>query len=126
MSGLEILQQSKVQKAYEDNWKLGVFRLFLTREWFNTIQKWTNKKLDEKGKATVNESKFDAYLGLKMAMSIVSFNNTTEYWWSNIFTGHSDFINAMSSASLWGATHMGRGVKWGSQLGKKIYLLGTS
>ena len=55
-----------------------------------------NKKLDEKGKATVNESKFDAYLGLEMAMSIVSFNDTAEYWRSSMFTGHSDFINAMS------------------------------
>lgn len=96
MSGLEILQRSKVVKAYEENGKLGLFRLFITREWFNTIRKWTNKKLDEKGRDTVNESKFDAYLGLEMAMSIVSFNDTAEYWRSNMFTGHSDFINAMS------------------------------
>ena len=43
----------------------------------------------------------------------------------NLFTAK--FLFAIdTSASLWGATRVGRGVKWGSQLGKFFYLLGTS
>jgi len=95
-SGLKVLQQSKVLKAYQDNGKMGLFKLFITREWFNTIRTWTNMKLIEKGKDSVNEIKFDAYIGLEMAMSIVSFNDTAEYWRSSMFTGHKDFINTMS------------------------------
>ena len=47
---LEILQKDKVTKAYTSNKEIGLFHLFLTKEFFKSLRTWTNTRLEEKGK----------------------------------------------------------------------------
>jgi Transposase IS4 len=68
----------------------------LTNFWFNCVRTWTNKNLKEKGIKEVSEMKFRAYLGLEMAMSILQINHISYYWRKDMFTGHEDFMKAMS------------------------------
>jgi hypothetical protein len=44
----------------------------------------------------INETKFNAYIGLKLAMSLLQFNDLAEYWKNNMFQGHKDFKKTMS------------------------------
>lgn len=50
----------------------------------------------EKGLKSVNESKFRAYVGLEMAMSILQLNDISSYWRTGMFLGHDDFKSTMS------------------------------
>lgn len=45
---------------------------------------------------SISETKFRAYVGLEMAMSIDSYNDISDYWKTNMFSGHNDFKAAMS------------------------------
>ena len=40
---LEILQKDKVMRAYASKKELGLFHLFLTKAFFESLRKWTNK-----------------------------------------------------------------------------------
>ena len=97
-TGLRIIQADKVAHAYRDNGFLGLFHLFLTKSWFEAVRVWTKKKMveDNKRDADVTKIKFQAYLGLELAMSITQFNAIEEYWQQGMFCGSSDFKNVMS------------------------------
>ena len=96
LSDLHILQEARVRKAYTNGKEVGLFHLFFTKQYFNMICQWTNARLTENYNITVSDSKFRAYMGLEMAMSIVSLNGITEYWQRDTFSGHEDFKNTMS------------------------------
>ena len=44
----------------------------------------------------MSQTKFLAYIGLEMAMSIAQFNTVEEYWKRDMFLGHTDFQRVMS------------------------------
>ena len=90
-STLKLLQKARIDKAFNDSGCLGLFRLFITRSWFEAMRSWLNIRRKEKGLDAVNESKFNAYLGLELAMSLIPFNAITNYWSENLFSGHIDF-----------------------------------
>jgi len=61
-----------------------------------TLRSWTNSHLIADGKKEVSQTKFLAYIGLEMAMSIAQFNTVEEYWKRDMFLGHKDFQRVMS------------------------------
>ena len=44
----------------------------------------------------MNKMKFNAFIGLEMAMSIVQLNEIKDYWRTGFFEGHKDFSTVMS------------------------------
>ncbi|EGZ24218.1 hypothetical protein PHYSODRAFT_481445 [Phytophthora sojae] len=97
-SGLHIAERTRVEKAFQDHGELGLFSLFITREFKNRIQDWTNEGLKLLGKAETIDSEFDAYIGLELAMSICPLNEITEFWSERRFLGQHDFSMTMSRA----------------------------
>ena len=95
-SSLKLLQESKIQKALNDQGSMGLFRLFVTNSFMNAIRAWTNYNLKSKGLKEVNENKFRAYVGLEMEISIVQMNDMSYYWKKEMFTGHEDFKRTVS------------------------------
>jgi hypothetical protein len=59
---LKLLQEAKIQKAFDDKDSLGLFWLFITNSCMNATRNWTNKNLKNKGLKEVNEKKFRAYI----------------------------------------------------------------
>ena len=41
-STLHLLQKARIEKAFNDSGCLGLFRLFLTRSWFEAMRSWLN------------------------------------------------------------------------------------
>lgn len=95
-SDLKILQTDRVNRAYSENGYCGLFKLFLTRSFLDKMRKWMNLELTNDALKPINEAKFNAYLGLEIAMSLVQFNDIDEYWKGGMFQGHSDFKKVMS------------------------------
>lgn len=95
-SSLKVLQQTRVHTAYQECGVLGLFRMFISGSMMSNIRMWTNKNMIEKGLKAANESKFRAYVGLEMAMSILQLNDISSYWRSGMFSGHDDFKHTMS------------------------------
>jgi Transposase IS4 len=87
-SQLHIIQPDNVKKAYKTAGVLGLFHLFITSSWFESMRVWTNKRLISKGKKVVSKNQFRAYVGLELAMSIIQMNNMRSFWQSEMFTGH--------------------------------------
>lgn len=94
-SSLRILQSGRVKKAFSESKELGLFRLFITRQWFEAMRSWVNEKLTIKGISTINENKFKAYIGLELATSLVSVNDLKDYWCKEMFSGQVDFKTTM-------------------------------
>ncbi len=68
-AGLHFLQAGLVTSAYVGPDKeLGLFHLFLTRNYLETVLMWTNEALQIKGKKDCSIKEFYAYLGLEMGM----------------------------------------------------------
>ena len=86
-STLKLLQEGRINKAFKDSGYLGLYRLFITRLWFEAMRSWLNMNRKEKGLDVVNESKFNAYLGLEIAMLLISLNSIEQYWSENMFSG---------------------------------------
>lgn len=95
-SDLKILQVDRVNRSYEQNGACGLFKLFISRSFLDKMRKWTNQCLKEDGMREANETKFNAYIGLELAMSLLQFNDLDEYWKNNMFQGHKDFKKTMS------------------------------
>lgn len=93
---LSLLQETKTKKAFKENKEKGLFHLFLSTSMFDAILTWTNKNLSEKGKQKVSKEKFLAYVGLEIAMSLISLNQIRQYWETKMFSGHQDFKDVMS------------------------------
>ena len=62
---------------------------------FESICKWTNEELERNGKNDISRGKFNAYVSLKIAMSIIRLNDISDYLCTSMFLGHSDFTNVM-------------------------------
>mmetsp|Transcript_10872 Transcript_10872/g.15911 ORF Transcript_10872/g.15911 Transcript_10872/m.15911 type:complete len:303 (+) Transcript_10872:618-1526(+) len=92
---LEILQPDAVRCAYASK-ELGLFHLFLRKSMFESIRKWTNEESERKGKNDISRGKFNAYVGLEIAMSIIRLNDISDFWCKSMFLGQSDFSNVMS------------------------------
>jgi Transposase IS4 len=84
-SDLKILQVDRVNRSYKQNGAAGLFKLFISRSFLDKMRKWTNQCLKEDGMHEVNETKFNAYIGLELAMSLLQFNNLDEYWKDSMF-----------------------------------------
>ena len=95
-SDLKILQEGCVKMAYANNKHLGLFPLFITRHLLAIICQRTNEALIESQQATISEIKFQAYIGLELAMSIIPMNQIRDYWSQEMFLGQEDFKKAMS------------------------------
>ena len=95
-STLKILQSARVTKAYKDAKELGLFRLFITRSWFQAMRNWVNTNLTVQGLPTINEMQFDAYVGLELATSLVSVNTLAGYWSQEMFCEQADFKDTMA------------------------------
>ena len=76
---LHLLKPRKVQAAYKNNGKYGLFSLFLSKSWMNTMRVWMNERLYDKGIKQINDVKFRAYIGLELATSLVSYNDIKQY-----------------------------------------------
>ena len=80
---------------YKDANELGLFHLFITRQWFKAMRNWVNINLAAKGLTTINEIQFDTYVGLELATSLVSLNTLQGYWSNKMFCGQADFKDTM-------------------------------
>ena len=97
VSKLHVLQPGSVISAYKDRKECGLFHLFMKKNFLKTtLRSWTNSHLIADGKKEVSQTKFLAYIGLEMAMSIAQFNTVEEYWKRDMFLGHKDFQRVMS------------------------------
>lgn len=74
-AGLKLLQEACVTKAFKDGKELGLFGLFMMQQHLVLITKWTNKRLSSKSKVELNDNKFQTYLGLELAMSLVGYTS---------------------------------------------------
>src|SRR5687768_11450416 len=64
---IEILQKETVKNPYSINKELGLFHLFLSRSFFESLHVWTNTCLEETGKRKISGSKSMAYVGMELA-----------------------------------------------------------
>jgi hypothetical protein len=86
-SGIHILQQSRVEQAFEREGDMGLFNLFITVDFINCIWQWTQENLSSSATITIEE--IHAYIGLELAMSLVQPNSISDYWAKNrMFSGH--------------------------------------
>jgi hypothetical protein len=92
-----IMQPGLVNAAYEsENKELGLFHLFLTQNYLETVCKWTNEVLERKGRKQATVKEFYAYIGLEMGMSLLRYNDIKKYWAEGSFVGHETFRDTMS------------------------------
>ena len=95
-SGLKVLQRVRCMKKLKTQDYSGLVSLFFGDKMIDTIWKFTNVRLIQKGYKKTTKKMFRAYIGLEMAMSIVHFNNIKSYWRTGVFVGHEDFKSTMS------------------------------
>ncbi|OWZ15265.1 hypothetical protein PHMEG_00011130 [Phytophthora megakarya] len=60
-NGLRIIRPAGVDRAYKERGELGLFSLFFTRDFLDSLQSWTNLLLKEKGKPEATVFEMDAY-----------------------------------------------------------------
>ncbi|OWY92831.1 hypothetical protein PHMEG_00038001 [Phytophthora megakarya] len=81
----------QVQAAYKECGELGLFFLFFTCEFQDSLQLLTNKMLNDIGKSEATVYEIDVYLGLEIAMSFNPVTKIKELWSKKIFMGQPDF-----------------------------------
>ncbi|OWZ00780.1 hypothetical protein PHMEG_00027959 [Phytophthora megakarya] len=84
-SGLHIVREREVRAAYKERGELGLFSLFFTRDFRDSLRTWTNQILKEKGKPEVTVYELDAYMGLEIAMSFNPVTEMKELWSQKVF-----------------------------------------
>ncbi|GMF49486.1 unnamed protein product [Phytophthora fragariaefolia] len=94
--GLHIVREREVKAAYRERRELGLFSLFFTREFRDSLQSWTNKLLKEKGRPETTVYELDAYIGLEIAMSFNPVTEMKELWSQKPFMGQADFGSTMA------------------------------
>ena len=96
-SALHLLQPLRAKKALEGPYKeLGLFFLFLTQTYLETVRNWTNERMIRKGLAEITKEQLLAYLGLEMGTSLLRMNEIKEYWSTGPFMGNETFKNSMT------------------------------
>ena len=107
---LQILQPDLVKRAYCKNKELGLFHLFLTPSLIECFRSWTDISMKKRNCGGLSVSKFNAYLGLEIAMSLTHCNNIYDYWSGKRFFGsrdipkvmkRNDFTNIRSNVKLY-------------------------
>ena len=94
---LFILQKQRATNAFRAQGHVGLMHLFCPSSQIDTYRQYTNEKLLSLGpKKAASVLEFNAYIGLELAMSIVKFNQITDYWCNSTFLGHQDFKSTMS------------------------------
>jgi hypothetical protein len=92
-----IQQVGHVTNAYNSQEKeVELFHLFLTKNYLETVARWTNEVLVEKGRKALYAKEFFAYMGLELGMSLLKFNSMKSYWARGNFLGHETFRTTMS------------------------------
>ena len=84
-----------VKKVFEKEGALGLFHLFLTKSFFNSIVEWTHQKYVSLAKPTISKEDFQTYLGLELAMSLSHQNSIAGYWSNKAFIGVKGFQEVM-------------------------------
>ncbi|KAG6951679.1 hypothetical protein JG687_00013463 [Phytophthora cactorum] len=69
-SGLHVVAEQQVAKTYHENGEYGLFSLFLTAAIRRNLLSWTSAEMVGRGQDAPTESEFDAYCGLRIAISI--------------------------------------------------------
>ncbi|KAE8899747.1 hypothetical protein PF007_g16673 [Phytophthora fragariae] len=95
-SGLHIIRDREVSLAYKERGELGLFSLFFTREYRDSLRRWTNEMLKDKGKDEATLFEIVAYIGLEIAMSIIPLTEIKELWSQKLFLGQLDFTKTMA------------------------------
>ena len=100
-AGLALRNPEKVKNAFDDKGELGLFFLFFTPQQIEAIRVYTCERLAWSGQSSttrgLDKTKFNAVLGLELAMSILRFGAIADYWDVNkMFSGHEDFRKVMS------------------------------
>jgi hypothetical protein len=73
---LHILQPSQVSAAYDKAEKeVELFHLFKTKNYLETVSRWTNEILVKKGRKPVYVKEFFSYVSLELGMSLLKFND---------------------------------------------------
>ncbi|KAE8890897.1 hypothetical protein PF005_g17992 [Phytophthora fragariae] len=79
-SGLRLVNEEGIKKAYQAHGELGLFSVFITPEFKRSLRKWTNIALETRGVAAATAMEFDAYIGLEFTMSICPLNDISDFW----------------------------------------------
>jgi hypothetical protein len=96
-ANLYILQLGQVSLAYNSSQRESdLFHLFFTKNFLETVCKWSNEALISKGHNSCSSKEFFAYIGLELGMSLVKYNDIKSYWASGCFVGHNTFRDCMS------------------------------
>ena len=88
------------KKVFEKEGALGLFHLFLTKSFFNTIVEWTTQKCVLLAKPTISKEDFPKYLGLELAISLSHHNSIQDYWSNKAFIGVKVFQDVTNSRRL--------------------------
>jgi hypothetical protein len=94
----KLLLEDTVKQKFDLKKERGLFHLFLNESLFRALWHWTKCRLEERGSdaSSVPYEKFMAYVGLEVAMSLVSMSEIRDYWKTGRFQGQSDFRDTMS------------------------------
>jgi hypothetical protein len=94
---LHIRHPLTTAKVYETEGVLGVFHMFMHKNFLNHMRNWTRNKAKAAGLGLrgLPEELFYAYVGLDVAMSLVKFSTLSKYWSNGMFEGHPDFQKVM-------------------------------
>jgi hypothetical protein len=108
-ANLHILQPGQVSLAYHsEKLELNLFHLFFTKNYLETVCRWTNEVLEKKGLKSCTSLEFFAYIGLELGMSLLKYNSIKSYWGNGSFLGHETYKQCMPQnrfqqirASVW-------------------------
>ncbi|RLN49201.1 hypothetical protein BBJ28_00014775, partial [Nothophytophthora sp. Chile5] len=97
-SGLCLLQQAEIKRAFEDKGERGLFSLFVDDTIKSAWRRWTNQELQARGDEPITVSELDAYLGLELAMSLCPLSGLAEFWCGQRFMGQCGFAETMAQS----------------------------
>lgn len=75
---------------------LGLFHLFISQSFKNTILEWSNTEMRNKAKPTISKNEFNYYLALEIAMGLCHQNKISDYWSTKSFVIVKGFPQVMS------------------------------
>ncbi|GMF18251.1 unnamed protein product [Phytophthora fragariaefolia] len=94
--GLHLVMETKIKRAFENDWFNGLFVLFVTSALRRSILGWTSEKLEAHGHHPLTDSELNVYSGLEIAMNICPLNAIADYWSTDRFLGQTAFMETMT------------------------------
>jgi len=82
-SSTKLLHEANIRKEYDRSGEAGLFHLFLNKTLFSKLLAWLNVELKKQAKEEICMEKLLAYVGLELAMSLISFSEIADYWASS-------------------------------------------